>query len=662
VCHGVIDMLDAPYFCNKKENDMNKIFISFLGVFMLTLSACGGGSSSGTTGAANVTGLSGVVSLSGVVVNGTASGVAMGAVGSTTTVNGIYPNKLVIAMDKNGNVFTAITDKAGKFTLTGLQSGVSYAIRFVDPSSLKVLASLRQKASTSTAGAVALTANADLGRVLINPTSKKAVSESDINGTLLGSVNSAPVGMDANGDGIVSKQEITSIQANTINSGSTALTQVSMADFFGQPNQWTSTVTHSPTSDSYSLAIASTAKITGPQGSLVNAVKESDVIYYKRNINSTGYYTPNLGYTSTAYMTPPVKFNFNQGPSTSAAASYADPMKNLFHTLNTIGDTKVTWDQYFKYPLNFTLGKMITQNLSIQGVTFSLNLSMNLAQENGQPYILKTTDGTLHPVIKVDIKITGNSLFNSLLPKIPSQYLISGGGSFVNAQDTNGNIILPSQALKQVVFGQITSDTYGKFVSATNINPLAVNAWGLTTAQRNKMLAYIWNAKDFAGIMPKGKVGGAAIFQPYFYSNYDAYGNTAAPASWDSVTYLPKYLTTAATVNFTTNLNYATGANGVNFNLEFRQYDPATSTSVVIGSPSTSVAGAATNQVNTPLTVSGSLIVPTLASLNPANKYSYLDPVSNSTIAEGNAELWLIMKDVNGTVVMEQMLDAYLIH
>jgi len=352
-----------------------------------------------------------------------------------------------------------------------------------------------------------------------------------------------------------------------------------------------------------------------------------------------------------------------QGPSTFASASYADPINNQFHMLDTMGDPNVTWDQTVKFPLNITLGKTLSQNIpsGIAGVTITLDLTMNLAQENGQPYILTTTDSAKHPIVKVDMNMTV-SPYSYLSQKLPSQYLIAGGGSGVDALDANGNLIPPSQALKQVVFGQITSDTYGKFVSATNVNPLATNAWRLTNPQRDEMLAYIWNAKDSAGIMPKSNVNTAATFQSYFYSNYDAYGNAASPASWDSVTYLTNYLTAGNTVNFTTNVNYATGATGVSFNLEFRQYDPATSSSVIIGSSLTAFAGPATNQLDTALTVSGSLTVPAFASLNAANKYSYLDPVSNTTITEGNAELWLVMKDVNGAVVMKQMLDAYMIH
>jgi len=693
--YGVINMPDALYFCNKKENDMNKIFIGFLGVFMLTLSDCGGGSS-GTTGAANGAATNGtaigVVSLSGVVLNGTSvAGVTVGAVAAAkTTINGVFANAMIIAVDKNGNMINTTSDRTGKFTLK-LTNNMSYAIIFLDGRTQKLLGSLVQAANTASAGSVALTGNANLGNVVINPATQKAVSENDAKGILVAlSVVAAPANLkDANGN--VTQSSVKQVTATSLSNGNAAaITQISVTDFSAESNTWASGVsmwTDSYTGESgtdYNLSIFNAVQTQDINGKLVNAVKSSDLTYYSvyKNPNQptwsrSGYYSYSAAwgfpdYLATAFIAPPATFDYLTGPWTWAGLEYTDAANNQLYSKYDLGNSASSWQK--SVPLNITLGQAVTTQQVDPYGTNTNTFTLTLAQEAGATYVFTDTNSVKHPVIRVDAKSvwtpnpTNCQANGGCATQNNNQafYIVGGyGGVQANVKNpATGVVRTPKMALATVQFGKVVTNPTTGAVSFINVNPLIATMQKLTNAQRDQMLGYAWNGRAQTGIAPTIQ-GQVATFPSYFYANFDAYGNAASPVSWNPATYMPNYLTAGNLVKLTTRtMNYATGATGVNFNLEFRQYDPATSTSVIIGSPSASVPKAATNQVNTPLTVSGNLTIPTLASLNAANKYSsYLDPATGLPITEGNVELWLVMKDaVNGTVVMEKMLDSYLIH
>ena len=663
---------------------MNKLIGIGL-VFALMLSACGGGGSSTTANnATTIATGSGIVSLSGVVAQGTAvGGVAVGAVGNSnvgTSINGVYPNAIVIATDKNGNTTSTTTDKAGAFTLK-LNSGSAYVLIFIDSKTLKLLGSLVQAHAQTTAGAIKLQGNDDMGTIVINPTTQKAVSANEVNGTLKSTVTSAPAGLDSNGDGIVSKQEMNSMQATNLLNNAATLTQVSMANFSSQPGQWASIIQHTLVDpyaifDTYSLVVADQVKIPGIKGSgLVNAVKETEVLYYDSTIDltatgligsSSGFYQANIlgypDYTSPTYTSPPVSFDFWMGPTTWASASYVDAKNNQIHSLDIMGDPNTTWDQGSgAIPLNIQLGKTYPLPAA---PSITAQFVMSIAKEQGNPFILKTTDNFAHSVFLVDISFLDAlgqpaSMSGVRLPKM-SLYLLSGTGISINARDSQGNLLPPSQVFAHIPFGQIVTNPLGNFQSATNINPLATTPWNLTNVQRDEMLAYIWNNRDKAGVLPKSNAGSAISFQSYFNVNYDSYGQAASPGSWDPVTYMSMPLTGGITQQFSCNVNYASN-NPVSFHYEFRITDTAGTSQVVASSAS--FAAPATQAMDTSAYVRLGVMPPTLMSLPVSAKYSYLDPVTGSNMSEGWVDLWLVMKDTSsGTVLMEQPLDTYVIH
>jgi len=674
---------------------MNKIFLSILSLFLLTLTACGGGpsSSTGTTAASSVTALSGVVSLTGVVVSGTSAG------GATTgpAIHGVFANALIIAADKSGNTITTTSDRTGKFKLK-LTSGVSYAIIFIDGKTQKLLGSLVQAGNTAVAGAVNLTGSDDLGNVVINPKTQKAVSEKDANGTLAAStVGPAPTNIAAT-NGVVTKASIDQVAVSNAATGT--ITQLSVTDFFAKPNTWWSMNNtwkdpYTGTSGAeYALSVAEILRTPGPTGTPVDAVKSSSVTYYSSYIDpanpassSSGYYMFNtaLGYqdySSPTFTSPPSAFDFFSGPWTWAQADYADAANNVMYSNYNLGDPYSTWSK--SVPLNITLGVPVTINQSDPYGAATDIITVTLAQEAGKPYILTDTNSKKHTVIQVQDQWTytpNQTQCQNNLQRDPyacntqtqnwNAYVVAGyGGASVDVKDPiTGANRTPSVALATVQFGDISTNAAG-VATFTNVNPLAATTSKLTTnAQRDQFLTYIWNGRSQAGVIPTNTSQGqatqtqAVAFQPYFYSTYDAYGNAASPASWDPATYMPTYLIAGVPQTFSTTVNYATGAAGVNFYLEFRQYDPATFNSVLIsGSQSVAVPAVATNQIENTFTVSSSLTVPSLASLNAFNQYTYWDPATNTNVTEGNVELWLVMKDAQGAIVMEQMLDFYMIH
>lgn len=677
---------------SKGDIIMNKILLSVLSLLLLTLSACGGGGSTGTTGATNPpTGTAGgIVSLSGVVVSGTSvAGVAVGALpaASNTVIKGVFANALIIAADKNGNTITSTSDRTGKFTLK-LTSGISYAIIFLDGKTQKLLGSLVQAGNTTVAGSVALSGNSNLGNIVINPKTQKAISENDANGTLKASaIGTAPASMKST-NGVITQSAINQVTTNNLTNGNAAaITQISVADFFAKPNTWWSAVnmwtdSYSGVSGTdYTLAIADSIRTTGAAGTSVNATKNSEVVYYSSYNdpttpanNSMGYYSNMLGYpnyVTATFTAPPATFDFLTGPWTWASAHYADAPNNQMYVNYSFGDPASTWMK--EVPLNITVGKAVSViNTDPYGTTNN-TFTVSLAKEKGIPFVLTDTKNISHPVIQVDIKSiwtpnpTTCATCGGVQTSTNSIYVVGGyGGVSINVKGSTGAIRTPSVALATVQFGNISTSATTGATNFINVNPLVITTAKLINTQRDQMLSYIWQGRTQTGIVPTQNNGGTATtiaFQPYFYVNYDIYGNAATPASWDPATYMSKYLTAGAASRFTTNINYATGATGATFNLEFRQVDPITSNSVLItGSQGMAIVGSATNKVDTLLPISGAVTVPTLAALSNFNKYTYFDPVTNTNITEGNTELWMIMKDANGTLVMEQMLDSYLIH
>jgi len=636
----------------------------------LMLSGCGGGGSSAPAPVPATK----TFSLSGVVVSGTVSGgVAVGAIqAQANVVNGALANAIVIAVDSLGNTQTTSADKQGVFTLD-LQEGAAYAVVFLDAKTMKVIGSLVQASNTKAAGAVTMTGNANLGTVVVNPATGLAISDNDANGTLTGSTVGAST-LDSNGDGKVTQGEITAKQTATLSTGSSALTSLSFADFFTKPNMWISQMSSSTdtwgTWAEYTLSVSDQLQMKGPQGTLVNAVKDSSVVYWHSSTDvystTAGYPALNGGgvysYTSATFQPFPALFDQWSGPWVWGYANYVDATNNVLWSTGDFVSSAPVWTK--DLPLNFKLGETVKTSGSDSFGTFDQSIVITLATENGSNYLF--TDAAIpsqeHVVIKADVNWTwtpnttcttcgsGNSGSASL-------YIVGGYGAVVDVKDPiTGVIRNPSVALKDTTFGMITSDVAGNFVAATNLNPLTTTTPKLSNAQRDQALAYVWNARDKVGAYDYF----AAVPTDYVYVTRDQYGSAASPASWDPATYTPLVLTAGNIQPFTSNIDYALAANGT-AHYEMRVFNPATSTSTTL--VGTASVAQVVNALNTTAQITGSVTLPSIAAIkaiNPSSVITYTD-YTGASVTEGLVELWLVVKNATNGIVTEEVLDWYTI-
>ena len=566
-------------------------------------------------------------------------------------------------MDSAGNAKTTTADKAGSFNLD-VQTGTAYGVVFMDAKTLKVIGSLVQAANTGAASALRMTSSADLGQVVVNPATGKAVSINDANGTLSGvEVTNSP--LDTNGDGIVTQDEMNAAQAAAAAAGG-SLSTVSVVDFFAKPGTWAANT--SSWSDSwgsgtdYSLSVADTKRLNGANGVPVDAVKTSELTYYKVStdpyaVTTQGYYdnTGSTWYQSPSYTAPPATFDMWAGPMTWAIAEYPDVTSGYMQQKFGITDPYATWQQ--AVPLSITLGK--TESNTATGFYGTNNNSfvVNIAQEGGQPYVFTDAAGVKHLVMKVD----SNWSWTPDPTNCPgcmadsgqeSFYVISGYGvANIPATDAAGAALTPSAAIANVPFGTISTGAAGVVITDAN----AVATPKLTIAQRDQMLTYLWNGRDVAG---EFSFAGGTPPTDYFFPNYDANGNATTPIPWDPVTYAPLPLTGGTAQQFTTSVNYVSPA-GATFTYEFRTYDTNWNALVVTSSTTPISAPVATTE--TTLSVAGSVNVPTLASLPASLTYSYID-ANGVTVTEGWVDLYLVMKNASGIQVSESYVGNYTIH
>ncbi|MDQ6988416.1 MAG: hypothetical protein Q9M19_00940 [Mariprofundaceae bacterium] len=647
----------------------------------MSLTGCGGGDSASTASANNNAAAATTVALTGVVVTGTNSGgVAVGALKAASTIHGVLPNAIIIAVDKFGNTITSSADQTGTFTLT-LEENVGYGIIFLDSRTLAVIGSLVQASNQTKAGSVSLSGDGDLGNIVINPATGKAVSENEVNGTLKSAVVAqAPAGLDSNGDGKIDQNEISAAQTASLTNG-TSLKHLTTADFFSNPNTWwsASNTWSDPSFGSgtqMSLGVANIqAKTTGPNQGLVDAIKSSDVTYYQsytdtNNATTTGYFLVNTvgnyaDYTSNTFVAPPATFDFFTGPWTWAALDYADTTTDYIWSKD-LGDPNATWSK--NVPLNIVFGKTYSESFTESDGTQSQTFVVKLAQENGNNYIFTDVSGVKHIVIIVDViwswTPSATCIGCTADQGTEAFYIISGfGGADFTARDSAGSLITPSTAIATQTFGYINKDAAGNFVSASNENPLLAALPKLIDTERDQMLAYVWDNRDVVGIMPAISSVGAGNFQAYMYPVYDTYGQAVSPSSWDPATYLSNTLTAGANQLFALAVNYATpnAVDSYSMVVEWRTSDSTGSTVAIAGlTPFTAVA-AANNKVESILNLNVTLTTPTIAQIGTSNSYTYFDPALGNNVSEGWAQLWVVMKDANGNIAEERALDYYTI-
>jgi len=673
---------------------MKKTILGFCAVLLLALSACGGGGGGSAATTTPTIAAGTVVTLTGTVANGTsAGGVVVGAVAGAaatgTTIKGIYANAIVIAVDNKGNTTTTSADQTGKFTIS-LKSGVSYGLVFMDGKTMKVLGSLVQANAQTTAGAISLNGNGNLGTVVINPVSGKAVSSNEATGQLTKTnvVSAKAAGLSTNANGTITQTNISNMQAATLASNPAALKTISTIDYFAKANTWwggNKQVWQGGNGGfGYNLNVASQVLVKGPANKPVQAVRSSSVQYYSSStwngVTSTGYYSPNQNgssYASPNYVAPPAAYQYYSGPFTWDNFSYLDVAGNQMYdgsrayTNNGVSGP-ITWVK--NITANIPLGKAISGAYSDPMGKGAFTVTVTVAKENGVPYILTDTKGKKHPVMLLTMKDTFTP--DPIICKKPGQpanacavrtsnsvsYMIKDfGDAQVDAVDAKGNTVLPSIALKGIVFGDIVTDATGKFVSAINLNPLASAPGLLTNPQRDAYLAYIWNNKDKVGTLPQNTTTPApnGVVTPWFITNANASGNIVTPASYNTATGLSKTLTAGGTQAFTTNIDYHSGG-ATTFTYEFRGFATGpVSTFISAGAPVNAIATG--NIPAAAFTVSSTLTIPTLQMLPAASKITLpnlTDPTLPGT-QQGMVELWLVMKDAANKKVFEQMLDMY---
>jgi len=672
---------------------MNKILLSFGAALLLALSACGGGG--GTTATTTPTIAAGtVVTLTGTVANGTsAGGVAVGAVtGAATTIKGIYANAIIIAVDNKGNTITTSADQTGTFTIS-LKSGVSYGLVFLDGKTMKLLGSLVQANAQTKAGAVSLNGNGNLGIIVINPVSGKAVSSNEATGQLTQTnvVSAKVAGLKTTANGTITQTEISKMQALTLVSNPAALKTISVIDYFAKANTWwggNKQVWQGGNAGfSYDLNVASQVLVKGPANKPVNAIRSSSVTYYQSNTwnktTTTGYYSPNQNgspYASTNYAAPPATYQYYSGPFTWDFFSYLDSAGNQMYdgsrayTNNGVSGS-ITWAK--SVAATIQLGKATSGAYSDPMGKGAFTVTITIAKENGASYILKDTKGKKHLVMLLTMK--GTFTPDPIICKQQGQpanacvvrttnsvrYMIKDfGEAQVDAVDANGAAILPSVALKGIVFGNIATNPDGTFKSAINLNPLATIPGLLTNAQRDAYLTYIWNNKDKVGTLPKNTTAPAqnVVIPSWFNTNANASGNIVTPTSYNTATGLPNILTAGGTQAFTTSIGYQSGG-AATFTYEFRGIATVGAVSTFISAGTPVNAATTGNTPTAAFAVLSTLTIPTLAMLPAASKIT-LPNFTNPALAgtqQGTVELWLVMKDAANKKVFEQMLNMYVI-
>lgn len=222
------------------------------------------------------------------------------------------PKTLILAVDAWGNTISDQADSVGGFDMD-LDAGKLYAVIFIDTRTMEVLGSLVQAANTENAAAVALADNTNLGNVVIDPVSGRAVAEADATpdsvtqeeGVSVKVVDASE--LDSNGDGMVTQDDITALQAKALEDalagGESKIKKLSPLNFMGDRNTWVAMTEARKESWSHSYTDGNNQQITesfdgdvsegrfsivrekqvdGPNGGQVTALKHADLTYMRK--------------------------------------------------------------------------------------------------------------------------------------------------------------------------------------------------------------------------------------------------------------------------------------------------------------------------------------------------------------------------------------------
>ncbi|RMD62448.1 hypothetical protein D6833_06885, partial [Candidatus Parcubacteria bacterium] len=392
-----------------------------------------------------------------------------------------------------------------------------------------VIGSLVRANNQAQAAAVQASANVDLGSVVVNPSSKKAVASKEAQGGV--QLVGAPQGLDQNGDGVITdaerrayqtkkiKQKITQGQANGLT--------VSALDFILRPGMWEADFGVYQDRRSYNswaeVVVASRYQAKGPHGQKVAVVKTTSVDYYsyfydmQNQFQQGGFYNPNGAGAGLPDYTP--------SPSLAAAPQQYNPFVPYAGSSLDFVDATGWWELWNPGDPTSTWSLVLPRDLSVgqwvhytspttypsdiwfvngNPVTYftgrdTLNIRVDVAKDaNGAPYQIQDAYGA-HLVYKVEVHGTTvhtptkdcvnqdvyTAYTQGVVPVKSCQqfstpfdfygYVVSDYG--VRARTSSPNETA-AQALSRIQFGRILVDANGNFAGATLLNPYAQDPYG----------------------------------------------------------------------------------------------------------------------------------------------------------------------------------------
>jgi hypothetical protein len=306
-----------------------KSFIQLTSILILAISlaACGDDAGSGGTAVGSASSLLGgggqvvAIRLSGVVTLGDSSQAGVGSNLANRLGSSPDDQIVVLAIDAIGNSFATTTDASGRFQFDkdiGLVSNTSYAMIFIDMSSLQIIATMTN--GSGQAGMLALPGDSELSEVVVDTDVRLASiigAVNENNETINLQITSA-ASLDTDDDGQISRGEIVNALVATTQQGEIdTITSVSAFTFLGQVDTWSIAVdleddafedsvcewidpanAAAPTecatddedddplvtflTDSAEMTLVTTQLVEGPHGSLVNAAKLLELTFLNR--------------------------------------------------------------------------------------------------------------------------------------------------------------------------------------------------------------------------------------------------------------------------------------------------------------------------------------------------------------------------------------------
>ena len=452
-----------------------------LGGLSLILVACGGGggssSSSGGSASGSSVKLSGVVATGAVAASSTPSGVVI-AGGATTTpadctnlasTGTVLANAIVIAVDDKGNTYTASAAADGSFSLNA-PSGDNYALVFIDPHTLKVIGSLVQAAGGATVGAIPLSGNTSMGRIVINGSTGQAFAQADACGTVPTADGSTTFTSDPS-TGTINSDDITSMQSSTISGsgGTTGLSNISVVNFMGDPDTWhtsiengsgqtidqgpdctTSSQMDTVTADylQREFTVERAVTVPGPDGNNVAATKEATIPYFISLSNVT--ISPSSGDLSC----------WQNNGSYSSSSGYLDET-SLENNINIVKNGATTsWIMPYN---NVSALSPDPANLPLPYTTTDFNFNYGINGWGQYRYVDTTAGKIIFGEKEVDAN--GNISINWNQMALPLNFAPGTPASMT--EDTNGDGTADTTQSCTVVFAQ-NPDGSAAIVTDTN--------------------------------------------------------------------------------------------------------------------------------------------------------------------------------------------------